>query len=67
MIVVDLSKEQALDADPGATQQNNFTANLGRAGGQHRNLFHFRRSKRNYFKFCTRHCKSIVNTLCNNF
>ena len=28
MIVIDLSKQQALDADPRAIQQINFTANL---------------------------------------
>ena len=32
MIVVDLSKQQALDADPRAIQQINFTANLDRVG-----------------------------------
>ena len=32
MIAVDLSKQQSLDADPGANQQINFTANLDRAG-----------------------------------
>ena len=32
MIAVDLSKKQALDADPRAIQQINFTANLDRAG-----------------------------------
>ena len=32
MIVVELSKQQALDADPKAIQQINFTANLDRAG-----------------------------------
>ena len=32
MIAVDLSKRQALDADPRAIQQINFTANLDRAG-----------------------------------
>ena len=32
MIAIDLSKEQALDADPTAIQQINFTANLDRAG-----------------------------------
>ena len=32
MIAVDLSKQQALDADPRAIQQVNFTANLDRAG-----------------------------------
>ena len=32
MITIDLSKKQALDADPKAIQQINFTANLDRAG-----------------------------------
>ena len=32
MSAVDLSKRQVLDADPKATQQINFTANLDRAG-----------------------------------
>ena len=32
MIAVDLSKQQALDADPRAIQQINFPANLDRAG-----------------------------------
>ena len=32
MITVDLSKQQALDADPTAIQQINFTANIDRAG-----------------------------------
>ena len=32
MIAVDLSKQQALDADPRAIQQINFTANLDRTG-----------------------------------
>ena len=32
MIAVDLSKQQALDADPRAIQKINFTANLDRAG-----------------------------------
>ena len=31
MIAVDLSKQQALDSDPRAIQQINFTANLDRA------------------------------------
>ena len=31
MIAVDLSKQQALDADPKSIQQINFTANLARA------------------------------------
>ena len=32
MNVTDLSKQQALDADPRAIQQSNFTANLDRPG-----------------------------------
>ena len=32
MIAVDLSKQQALDADPKAIQQINFKANLDRVG-----------------------------------
>ena len=34
MIAIDLSKQQALDADPRAIQQINFTANLDRAGNK---------------------------------
>ena len=32
MVAVDLSKQQALDVDPKAVQQINFTANIERAG-----------------------------------
>ena len=32
MIAIDLSKQQALDADPRAIQQINFMANLDRVG-----------------------------------
>ena len=32
MIALDLSEQKALDADPRAIQQINFTANLDRAG-----------------------------------
>ena len=32
MIAIELSKQQALDADPKAIQQINFTENLDRAG-----------------------------------
>ena len=34
MIAIDLSKHQALDADPRAIQQTNFTAKLDRDEGQ---------------------------------
>ena len=33
MIAKDLSKQQALDADPRAIQQTNFTANLEKTEG----------------------------------
>ena len=32
IIAIDLSKQQVLDVDPRAIQQNNFTATLDRAG-----------------------------------
>ena len=32
MIAIDLAKQQALDADPGAIQEIDFTANVDRAG-----------------------------------
>ena len=32
LIAIDLSQQQALDADPRANQQINFTTNLDRAG-----------------------------------
>ena len=32
MIAIDLSKQQALDANPRAFQEINFTANLDRSG-----------------------------------
>ena len=38
MIAVDLSKHQALDADPKAIQQINFTGNLDRAGNTRTNF-----------------------------
>ena len=34
MIAIDLSKQQALDADPKAIQQINFTENLSRQNAQ---------------------------------
>ena len=34
MIAIDLSKQQALEADPKAIQHINFTANVDRAGNR---------------------------------
>ena len=50
MIVVDLSKQQALDADPKAIQQINFTANLDRAGNT-RIYFILEEAKETVFEF----------------
>ena len=50
MIAVDLSKQQALDADPKAIQQSNFTANIARAGNT-RTYFIFEEAKEIVFEF----------------
>ena len=39
MIAIDLSKQQALDADPKAIQQINFTGNLARQGNANTTMF----------------------------
>ena len=50
MVAVDLSKQQALDADPKAIQQINFTANLDRAGNT-RFYFILEEAKETVFEF----------------
>ena len=50
MIVIDLSKQQALDADPRAIQQINFTENLDRYGNT-RTYFVLEEAKETVFKF----------------
>ena len=50
MIVVDLSKQQALDADPKAIQQINFTSNLDRADNT-RFYFILEEAKETVFEF----------------
>ena len=45
MIAVDLSKQQALDADPRAIQQINFTANLAELETQESALFSKKQKK----------------------
>ena len=50
MIAADLSKQQALDADPKAIQQINFTANLYRAGNT-RFYFILEEAKETIFEF----------------
>ena len=58
MTAVDLSKQQALDANPKAIQQINFTGNLARC--KYSNAFHYWRSARNSFMFFTRYWQSIL-------
>ena len=60
MIVVDLRKQRALDADHKAIQQINFTANLDRAGNT-RFYFILEEAK----ETVTRNCGSFVNGKCN--
>ena len=50
MIAIDLSKQQALDADPKAIQQISFTANLDRAGNT-RLYFILEEAKETIFEF----------------
>ena len=50
MIPIDLSKQQALDSDPRAIQQINFTANLDRAGNT-RFYFILEEAKETIFEF----------------
>ena len=50
MIPIDLSKQQAVDADPKAIQQINFIANLDRAGNT-RFYFILEEAKETVFEF----------------
>ena len=53
MIAIDLSKQQALDADPKAIQQISFTGNLDRAGNI-RIYFNLEEAKETLFEFSQR-------------
>ena len=64
MIAKDLNKQQALDVDPRANQQVNFTANLDRADNT-RIYFILEEAKESYSRLFTRNSKSIVNILQN--
>ena len=50
MIAIDLSKQKALDTDPRAIQQINFTANLDRDGNT-RFYFILEEAKETVFEF----------------
>ena len=60
MIAVDLSKQQALDADPKAIQQINFTANLDRENNT-RFYFILEEAKETVFEFSQGKCKVYFN------
>ena len=62
MISIDLSKQQALDTQPGAIRQINFRANLDRAGNT-RIFFILEEAKKTVLEFSQRNHKSIVNVL----
>ena len=58
MIAVDLSEQQALDADPRATQQINFIADLDRAGNT-RLYFILEEAKETVFEFSQENVKVL--------
>ena len=58
MIATDLSKQQALDGDPKAIQQINFTANLDRARNT-RLYFILKEAKETDFEFSQRTVKVL--------
>ena len=64
MKTIDLSKQQELDADPKANQQNHFAGNLDRVGDT--NIFQDWTSKGKIFGFFTRSRESFVNLFCVN-
>ena len=61
MIAIDLSKQQALDADPKAIQKINFTGNLARNLVANTTMFFIiEEAKRKHFRFFTRNSESMV-------
>ena len=62
MIPIDLSNQQALDADPRAIQQINFIANLDR--NENKTMFFIIEEAKETQVF-TRNCKSFVNAKSN--
>ena len=61
MIAVDLSKQQALNADPEAIQQIDFRTKVDRA--ENTRIYHSWRSKRNYLRRFTKNRKNFVNAV----
>ena len=64
MIIIDLHRQQAFDADPRAIQQINITANLGRV--RNTTMFLIYEKAKKCFGLFTRNCKSFVNVLLND-
>ena len=62
MIAIDLSKQQALDADPRAIQQINFTANLDRDGNITM-FFIIEQAKETVFEFSQGTVKVFLNAI----
>ena len=62
IIAIDLSKQQALDADPRAIQQINFTVNLDRVENT-TIFFVIEQAKETVFGLFTRNYKSFVNAV----
>ena len=60
IIAIDLSKQQALNADLKAIQQIYFTENVEWAGST-TIFFIIEEAKENYFRCFTKNCKSIAN------
>ena len=65
MIGIDLSKQQALDADPRAMQQISFTGNLDR--NENTTVFFIiEEARETILDFFTRNCESVVILFCFN-
>ena len=65
MILIDFSKQQALDADPKAIQQIDFTGNLDRAGNT-RMFIIIEAGKETILDFLQETIKSILILFCLN-
>ena len=65
MILIDFSKQQALDADPKAIQQIDFTGNLDRAGNT-RMFIIIEAGKETILDFLQETTKSILILFCLN-
>ena len=65
MILIDFSKHQALDADPKAIQQIDFTGNLDRAGNT-RMFIIIEAGKETILDFLQETIKSILILFCLN-